>query len=60
MKQLRSKRMNPKKPWMDQELLKMINLRNEMFSDYLRFSGDERRKHFIDQRDETNSLKTRK
>ena len=60
MKQLQSKRMNPKKPWMDQQLLKMINLRNEMYLDYLRFSGDERRKHFIDQRNKTNSLKTRK
>ena len=45
---------------MDQELLKMINLRNEMYLDYLRFSGDERRKHLIDQRNKTNSLKKRK
>jgi len=52
--------MNPRKLWMDQELLKMINLRNEMYLDYLRFSGDERRKHLIDQRNKTNSLKKKK
>ncbi|KAK2717359.1 hypothetical protein QYM36_006221 [Artemia franciscana] len=60
MKQLRSKRINPKKPWLSQEPLKMINLRNEMCSYYLRFSGDERQKHFIDQRNKTNSLKIKK
>ena len=60
MKQLRYKRMNPRKPWIDQELIAMINLRNGMYSDYLRFSGDERRKHFIDQRNKTKSLKTKK
>ena len=60
MKQLRSKQINPRKPWLSQEPLKMINLRNEMCSDYLRFSGDERQKHFIDQRNKTNSLKIKK
>ncbi|KAK2712880.1 hypothetical protein QYM36_011545 [Artemia franciscana] len=60
MKQLRYKRMNPRKPWMDQELLTMISLRNEMYSDYLGFSGDERQKLFIDQRNKTNSLKRKK
>ena len=52
--------MNPRKPWIDQELLAMINLRNGMYSDYLRFSGDERREHFIDQRNKTNSTKRKK
>ena len=60
MKQLRSKQMTPRKPWLSQELLKMINLRKEMCLDHLRFSDDERQKHFIDQKNKTNSLKRKK